>query len=492
MKIGFDQSRYLKLQTAQILERVNSKGRLYLEVGGKLADDYHAARVLPGFDPRSKLEVLKRLSDKVEVIVCVSATSLTQNKMRADFGIGYGDETIRLVQTLRQENLTVDNVVITLFDEQKMALDFKTKLERQLGIAVHLHRRTAGYPTDIDMIVSDQGYGQNSYIEVQKPIVVITAPGPASGKLATSLSQVYHETKLGQSAIYAKYETFPVWDLSLKHPVNVAYEAATVDLGDNILIDPFHLEAYGVAAVNYNRDVDTFPVLKRIMDKITGQELTYRSPTDMSINVITQAITDDKVVREAAKQEIVRRYLKTRNDFEQGKATEDALERSILLMEELGLSVNDRATYVAAHRRLAKLSPYPGASVVAIELDNGKIVCGRSSKELSALSAAMLNALKSLARINDTIHLLAPETLTPIRDFKRNQLQLKSEAMELDEILLALNISAVTNPIAKTAISKIERLRGCRAHSTAILSHRDEETCRELGIDITSENFLVI
>ncbi len=487
LKIGFDQDKYLKLQTKSILERVKKFERLYLEVGGKLIDDLHAKRVLPGFDPHSKLKILSSLKDRLEVIICVSAVDLDRNKIRSDNHLSYADEAIRLINFLREEGILVNNVVITLYDEQKRVKPFKDKLSR-MKINVHLHSRTAGYPTDIDLIVSQQGYGQNSFIETERDIVVVTAPGPSSGKMATCLSQIYHESLRGQTVGYAKYETFPVWDLSLEHPVNVAYEAATLDLADANLIDPFHLENYGVMAVNYNRDVETFPVLKRIFDRIYRREI-YKSPTDMGVNVVSQAIVDNEIVEEAAKQEIIRRYFATLKDNQLDEIDDQTLEQAALLMEDVGVNLLDRVVVERALKKLKLLKPKASDNfenqVTAIQLADGQITTGKRSPVLSSVAAAMLNILKMSAGIDDKIYLLSPEILEPINELKRHKIGLQTSDLGLEEVLLALVISAVTNPMAKIVIDQLDFLDGAQLHSTVILSDRDRLVCRKLGVDVT-------
>lgn len=484
-KIGFDQKKFLKLQTNQILNRVKQFGQLYLEVGGKLIDDLHAQRVLPGFDASSKIKVLSSLKDRLEVIVCVSAVDLERNKIRSDNHMSYADESIRLIKFLREHDILVNNVVITLFDEQKRVAPFTKKLAK-MKLKVHFHTKTAGYPTDVDTIVSEAGYGQNSFVQTERDIVVVTAPGPSSGKMATCLSQIYHESLRGRTVGYAKFETFPVWNLPINHPVNVAYEAATLDLFDVNLIDPYHLASYGVTAVNYNRDIETFPVLKRIFDRIYGREI-YKSPTDMGVNVIAQAIIDDGVVREAAKQEIIRRYFATLLENQLGEIGDQALERAKLLMENVGVTPFDREVVKQAIAKLKQLDKNlnNGNQASAIQLVNGSIVTGKKTAVLSSAAAAMLNILKLMAGIDDEIYLLPPEILEPINDMKCNKLGMCQSELSLEEVLLALVISAVTNPMAKMVIGQLDKLRGAQLHSTALLSDRDRMVCRHLGIDAT-------
>lgn len=485
IKTGFDSEKYFKLQTTEILKRVKEFGRLYLEVGGKLIDDLHAKRVLPGFESSAKLQILSNLKDKLEVIVCVSAIDLERNKIRSDNHMSYADEALRMIKILRQRNILVNNVVITLFDEQKRVQPFTKRLAK-MNLKVHFHSRTAGYPTDVDMIVSEIGYGQNSFIEIERDIVVVTAPGPSSGKMATCLSQIYHESLRGQTVGYAKFETFPVWNLPVDHPVNVAYEAATLDLEDVIMIDPYHLANYGVMAVNYDRDVEAFPVLKRIFDRIYGQEI-YQSPTDMGINTIAQSITDDGIVREAARQEIIRRYLATALENQLGEISDQALERARLLMENVGVTPLDREVVNQAMKKLKLLDKNlnNGNQAAAIQLVDGSIVTGKKTPILSAVAAALLNILKVAAGIDDGVYLLPPEILEPVSDMKCNKLGMCNSELSLEEVLLALVISTATNSLAKEAFDQLDKLRGAQLHSTALLSDRDYIVCRHLGIDAT-------
>lgn len=487
VSLGFDQAKYLSLQSEEILKRVEQFGQLYLEVGGKLLDDMHAKRVLPGFDPSAKLQVLRSLKDRLEIIVCVSAVDLERNKIRSDNHLSYADEAMRLIDFFRQEGILVKNVVITLFEAQAKAEAFKQRLE-QNALTVHMHRRTAGYPVDVDTIVSEQGYGQNSFVETERDIVVVTAPGPSSGKMATCLSQIYHESLRGRTVGYAKYETFPVWSLPLDHPVNVAYEAATLDLMDKNLIDPFHLSSYGITAVNYNRDIEAFPVLKRIFDRIYGREI-YKSPTDMGVNVIAQAITNDDVLREASKQEIIRRYFATRLAEQLGEISEQALERAKLLMEQVGVSPKDRKVFALACQKLEELDKrYPDKinQSASIQLANGTTASGKGSALLAPISATVLNVLKQEASLDDNLTLLPPEILEPINHLKQEKLGMKNAELSLEEVLLALTISAVTNnPLAKLVLERLNCLRGAQLHSTCLLSDRDQIICRQLGIDFS-------
>jgi uncharacterized protein (UPF0371 family) len=490
MKIGFDHKKYLEEQSKYILERVNNYDKLYLEFGGKLMFDLHAKRVLPGFDENAKIKLLHKLKDKVEVIICIYAGDIERNKIRGDFGITYDIDVLRLIDDLRTYELDVNSVVITRFDAQPATMVFINKLERS-GIKVYTHRATKGYPMEVDTIVSDEGYGQNPYIETTKPIVVVTAPGPGSGKLATCLSQLYHEYKQGKVAGYSKFETFPVWNLPLKHPVNVAYEAATVDLKDVNLIDSFHLDAYDKVTVNYNRDIETFPVLRRIIEKITKEESVFKSPTDMGVNRVGFGITDDEVIKEASRQEIIRRYFKTGCEYKKGYLNKEALDRLMLLMEELNLKQEDRRVVKPARERAAKLKEECNTNevcpAVAMELDDGTILTGKSSDIMNATAAVILNAVKVLANISDEIHLISPLILEPIINLKSKNFGSKNPALDCEEILIALSICAATNPMAQVAMNKLALLKGCQVHSTTILSTTDEQTFRMLGIDITSD-----
>ncbi len=489
MKLGFDTEKYLKEQSAFILERVERHDKLYLEFGGKLFQDRHAMRILPGFDENVKVRLLNRLKDKCEVVICLYAGDIERNKINNNLGITYDMEVFKLIDDFRDNDIPVNSVVITRFAEQPAAQVFITKLERR-GIKVYRHRPTKGYPTDVDMIVSDEGYGQNPYIETTKPIVVVTAPGPGNGKLATCLNQLYHEHKHGNHAGYSKFETFPVWNLPLKHPVNVAYESATVDLKDINMIDFFHVDAYDEIAVNYNRDLETFPVLKRMIEKITGEESLFKSPTDMGVNRIAFGITDDEVVKKAAEQEIIRRTFKAAVDYKKGLLDLEGFERAKIIMESLGLGEKDRAVVNVARERAEKLKLDNGsdiAAVVAIELDDGTIVTGKETELMHASATAMLNALKYLANINDEIHLLPELILAPIGKLKLDSLGRKREILDLKEILVALSISAATNPTADAAYQKIGQLKAAQAHSTVILNASDDKTLRDLGLDVTCD-----
>lgn len=490
MRIGFDHKKYLEEQSKFILERVNNYDKLYLEFGGKLMFDLHAKRVLPGFDENAKMKLLRKLKDKVEIIICVYAGDIERNKIRGDFGITYDSDVLRTIDDFRAHDLSVNSVVITRYNEQPSANVFINKLERR-GIKVYKHRAIAGYPTDVDVIVSDEGYGKNPYIETTKPIVVVTAPGPGSGKLATCLNQLYHENKLGRAAGYSKFETFPVWNVPLKHPVNIAYEAATVDLKDVNMIDSFHLEAYNEVTVNYNRDIETFPILKRIIEKITGKESVFKSPTDMGVNRVGFGIIDDDAVKEASRQEIIRRYFKTGVEYKKGYVDKETFERAKLIMEELGLKQEDRKVVVPARERAARLKEEcmenEICSAIAIELEDGTILTGKGSHLMNATAAAILNAVKYLANISDEIHLISPIVLEPILNLKSKTLHGENASLSSEEILIALSISAATNPTAQVALEKLAMLKGCQAHSTTILSGSDDQVLRKLGIDVTSD-----
>lgn len=492
-KIGFDAEKYIDLQSKHIIERIKEGNgeKLYLEFGGKLVHDKHAMRVLPGFDENAKIKLLQKLSDQAEVIICVYAGDIATNKTRQDFGITYDLEVMRLIDTFRKYGLSINSVVVTRYEENPAVDMFINRLERR-NIKTYRHKFTKGYPTDVETIVSEEGYGANPYIETTKPLCVVTGPGGGSGKLATCLSQLYHENIRGRKARYAKFETFPVWNIPLKHPVNVAYEAATADLKDVNMIDSFHLEAYGVQTVNYNRDIEVFPVVKRIIEKITGGECEYKSPTDMGVNMVGYGIVDDEICREAAKQEIIRRALIAQCDFKKGKIDGSSEERVRLLMEEVGAHISDRkvvdvARNYADYKRELDEETFENIVVVAIELPNGKIVTGRNSETMAAAPAAILNAVKNLAGMADPVHLIAPHVLQGIQDLKRDVLKQDKVSLNVEEILNALAVSASTNPSADLAVEKLKLLRGCKAHCTAILNDKDEQLFGDLGIDITCD-----
>jgi len=489
-KEGFSAEQYIEQQSKYILERIESgEGRLYLEFGGKLVEDKHAMRVLPGFDENAKIKLLQRMSDQAEIIICIYAGDIIKSKTRQDFGITYDLEVMRLIDEFRSYDLSVNSVVVTRYEDAPSVNQFMAKLERR-GVRTYKHMFTKGYPTDVDTIVSEAGYGANPYIEVSRPLIVVTGPGGGSGKLATSLSQVYHEYKRGRKARYAKFETFPIWNLPLKHPVNIAYEAATADLKDFNMIDPFHLDAYGETAVNYNRDVDAFPVLRRILHAITGSDEGYKSPTDMGVNRCGFAITDDEVCREAAKQEIVRRYLIAECSYRKGTIEAATLERCKLLMEEVGASRYDRPVVAAAEeyadiKRAQNPQRYENVVVSAMQLPDGTIVTGRSSRRMVATAAMVLNAIKKLAGIQDDMLIISPPIFESMSSTKSGILHDKT-SLNLEEVIMALTLTKLVNPFAELALKEIPNLNGCIAHCTAILSDKDEQALRALGIDITS------
>ena len=492
-KVGFSAEKYIEEQTKYIIERIKSGGgqRLYLEFGGKLVQDKHAMRVLPGFDENAKIKLLQRMKDQAEIVICVYSGDIATHKTRQDFGITYDLEVLRLIDVFRRYDLTINSVVVTRYEDDMPSVDkFINRLEHR-GIRTYKHRFTKGYPTDVDTIVSDEGYGANPYIEVEKPLIVVTGPGGGSGKLATSLSQLYHEYKQGRKARYAKFETFPIWNIPLKHPVNVAYEAATVDLRDVNMIDSFHLEAYGEMAVNYNRDLEVFPVVRRIIEKITGEESEYKSPTDMGVNRAGFGIIDDEACREAACQEVIRRYLIAECDYKKGKIESNILERCKLLMDDLDITVEDRVVVNAARdyaeKKRQEDERYTNVVVMALELPNGKIMTGRSSRRMVAAAAAILNATKHMGGMADELLLISPNILQRIQELKTDVLKADKTSLNLEEVLTALTISAETNPSAEMALNKLQKLRGCRAHCTAILSDKDESTLKSMGIDVTSD-----
>lgn len=482
MKIGFDNDKYIKLQSEKILERVEMfDNKLYLELGGKLFDDYHASRVLPGFKCDAKIEVLKSLKDKLEILFCINALDIEKNKINSNVNLPYDMDVIRLINNLRNIGFTVNNVVITLYKGQPSADKFRKKLER-MNINTYVHTYTKGYPTDIDTIVSDEGYGANPYIETTRPIVVVAAPGPGSGKLATSLSQLYHEYKKGIKSGYAKYETFPIWNIPLKHPVNVAYEAATADLKDVNMIDYYHLEKYGKATVNYNRDLEVFPVLKRILNKITGDDL-YASPTDMGVNMAGFAISDDNIVRDACKQEIIRRYYKSLADYKNGMVDDDVPQRIKLLFDEVDASLNDRKVIKPSLEKSSK----EGVPVLALETEKGKIITGKNTDIMTCSASCIINYLKEVTRIDDDINLLAPQVLIPMLDLKRKLFNNKKALLNLQDVMLGLSICSSTNTLIEKALTKLERLYGLEAHCSHFICKEDEKVLRKLGINTTTE-----
>lgn len=480
---AFDNKKYVKLQTEEITNRINKfSNKLYMEFGGKLFDDLHAARVLPGFESDVKIQILKKLKDKLEIIFVISANHIENHKIRADYAITYDAEVLRQIDNLRSIGLNVSSIVITLFTGQNGAKEFANKLKSR-GEKVYFHAPTLGYPSDVETIVSDAGYGANPYIETTKPLVVVTAPGPGSGKLATCLSQLYHEYKRGVKAGYAKFETFPVWNLDVKHPTNIAYEAATADLKDINMIDSFHLEAYGKVAVNYNRDLECFPVIQNILTKITGDPHLYRSPTDMGVNMIGFCISDDAKIRHASEMEVIRRYQKAMVDEKQGIGSSETTQRTQMLMSQMGISLDDRKV-VGKVRQAANLFD---SGIVGLDLNKKGVVFGKSKDLLSASAAAVLNALKTFAKIDDSIDLLPPQILEPLCDMKQNVFKTRKGQLNLKDTLIALSISSSVNPLAKKAIQEIPNLNRIEGHSSCILDKDEEQTLKKLGIFITSE-----
>ena len=480
--IGFDNDKYIQIQSAHIRDRIDAfGGKLYLEFGGKLYDDNHAARVLPGFQPDSKLRMLLKIKEKVEVVITINTDDIEKNKVRGDLGITYDRDVIRLIDIFRGLGLYVSSVVLTRFNGQISAKAFQARLEA-MGIRVYHHYEIPGYPGNIPYIVSDEGYGKNDYIETSRELVVITAPGPGSGKLATCLSQLYHEHKRGVHAGYAKFETFPVWNLPLSHPVNLAYEAATADLNDVNMIDPFHLEAYGETTVNYNRDVEAFPVLVAIFERILG-ECPYKSPTDMGVNMAGLCITDDGICREASRQEILRRYYDIMCLQKQGKASDAEVLKMELLMKKAGVSEGDRKVVAPALEKAEQT----GKPAAAMELRDGRIVTGKTSNLLGASAALVLNALKTLADIPDDLHLIAPEVIDPIQHLKVDHFGNRNPRLHTDEVLIALSICAASDPRAEMAMEQLPKLRGCQVHSSVILSPVDEKTFKRLGVNLTCQ-----
>ncbi len=482
IKIGFDNEKYLKLQSQKIKDRLSCFGnKLYLEFGGKLFDDFHASRVLPGFKPDSKVSMLLEIKDVAEIVICISADDIERSKRRGDLGITYDEDTLRLIDAFRGRGLYIGSVVLTHYRGQPIADQFIKRLE-MLGIRTYKHYIIPDYPSNIPLIVSDEGFGKNDYIETERSVVVVTAPGPGSGKMATCLSQLYHEHKRGVRAGYAKFETFPIWNLSLKHPLNLAYEAATADLDDVNMIDPFHLDAYGETAVNYNRDVEIFPVLDAMFKHIYG-ESPYKSPTDMGVNMIASCITDDEACREASKQEIIRRYYAAQCSVRQGLSDPCEVRKIELIMNSLGIGADNRPVVGAALKRAEET----GAPAVAIELPDGKIITGKTSSLLGSAAACLLNALKALAHIDKDMLLITPNIIAPIQHLKIEHLGNHNPRLHTDELLIALSICAVTNPIAGYAIDQLGKLRGCEAHSTVILSHVDSELFKKIGVNMSTE-----
>lgn len=482
MKIGFDNEKYLTMQSEHIRERISKFGnKLYLEFGGKLFDDFHASRVLPGFEPDSKLRMLMQLSDQAEIVIVISATDIDKNKMRGDLGITYDMDVLRLIDAFTERGLYVGSVCITRYAGQESADLFKQRLEK-MGIRVFLHYSIPGYPSNTSLIVSDEGYGKNEYIETSRPLVVVTAPGPGSGKMATCLSQLYHEYKRGICAGYAKFETFPIWNIPLKHPVNLAYEAATADLNDVNMIDPFHLEAYGETTVNYNRDVEIFPVLQAMFEKIMGK-CPYKSPTDMGVNMAGKCIVDDEVCCEASRQEIIRRYYKSCAAFVSGTGKEDEVLKIELLLKQAHASLEDRKVVPVS----LDIEQKTGGPAAALELPDGSIVHGKTSDLLGASAALLLNALKELAGIDHEHHVISPDAIRPIQELKTRYLGSRNPRLHSDETLIALSVSAASNPEARLALEQLRRLKGCQAHTSVMLSSVDILEFRRLGIELTCE-----
>ena len=480
--VAFDNDKYLQTQSAHIRERIAAfGGKLYLEFGGKLYDDNHASRVLPGFQPDSKLRMLLQLKDQVEMVIAINADDIEKNKVRGDLGITYDRDVIRLIDIFRGFGLYVSSVVLTRYHGQSLARAFQSRLEG-MGIRVYHHYDISGYPNDTAYIVSAEGFGKNDYIETTRSLVVVTAPGPGSGKLATCLSQLYHEHVRGNTAGYAKFETFPIWNLSINHPVNLAYEAATADLNDVNMIDPFHLDAYGVTTVNYNRDVEAYPVLVAIFEKILG-ECPYKSPTDMGVNMVGNCIVDDEAARYASRQEIIRRYYEALCDQKKGKNVDNAIRKLELLMKKANVTASERKVVAPALARAEETQD----AATAMELPDGTIVTGRTTDLLGASSALLLNALKKLAGMPDELHLISPVVLDPIQHLKVDHLGNRNPRLHTDETLIALSICAATNPMAEMAMQQLSKLRGCDVHSSVILSQVDERTFKRLGCNLTCE-----
>ena len=482
MRIGFDHDKYTAMQSEHIRDRIAAfGGKLYLEFGGKLFDDYHASRVLPGFRPDSKVSMLLNLKDQAELVIAVNADDIEKSKVRGDLGITYDADVLRLIDAFRSIGLYVGSVVLTRWANQPAAVSFEQRLNAQ-GIKTYRHYPIEGYPTNVDMIVSDEGFGRNDYVETSRPLVLVTAPGPGSGKMATCLSQLYQENRRGIKAGYAKFETFPIWNLPLRHPVNVAYEAATADPSDVNMIDPFHLEAYGQTTVNYNRDIEIFPVLNALFEHVWGKS-PYKSPTDMGVNMVGNCIIDDDACREAAQKEIVRRYYAARCSYLQGHAAREEAEKILLLMKQQNLDDSIRPVMDAARVRAQKT----GNPALAIELPNGEIVTGKTTDLLGPSAAVILNALKKLARIPKKTHLISPEVIEPVQDLKCKYLGNHNPRLHSDEVLVALSVSAATNYNAARALSKLPKLKNCEAHSTVILPAVDDNTFRRLGLNLTCD-----
>jgi uncharacterized protein (UPF0371 family) len=495
-KIGFDNEKYLKEQTSAILERVKKfDNKLYLEFGGKLCFDYHAARVLPGYDPNVKIRLLQYLKDKIDIILCIYAGDIEKGRVRGDFGITYDIATLKLIDDLRKWKLDILAVVITRFAGQSSAVIFKNKLERR-GVNVFLHYPIEGYPADIDTICSEKGFGKNDYIKSGKQIVIVTAPGPGSGKLSTCLSQLYHDHKHGINSGYAKFETFPIWNLPLRHPVNIAYEAATADIQDFNLVDPFHLHQYNKTAINYNRDVDSFPILKLMISRImAGKSVAlplYNSPTDMGVNRAYFGIVDDKIVQDAAKQELIRRFFRYNTEYIMGIEKKETVERVMLLMEELSIKVIDRKVVEIARKSAEEAQEKQKGNAgifcgAALELSDGNIITGKNSKLMHAASSLVLNAIKILANIPDEIFLLSPQVINQIAKLKKGIFEAESESLDLEETLIALSISTTTNHTAELAMNKLVELKGCEMHMTHIPTPGDEVGLKRLGVNLTTD-----
>ena len=482
MEIAFDNEKYLKIQKEKIEERIKMfDNKLYLEFGGKIFDDYNASRVLPGFTPDAKIKLLQEFKENLEIIFCINASNIQKNKIRADYGIGYDAELIRLIESIQKLGIEINSVVVTMYTGQEEVEKLKQTLTSK-NIKMYIHTPTKGYPDDVETIVSEDGYGKNPYIETTKKLVVVTAPGPNSGKLGTCLSQLYHEHKKGVKAGYAKFETFPVWDLPLMHPVNLSYEAATADLGDMNMIDSFHLEEYNVKAVNYNRDISAFPILKNILKRITGNDI-YKSPTDMGVNMISQCILNDEVVQKAAKDEIIRRYYAAICDYKKGIGTEQAVEKIKKLMNNVGISISDRDIVKYALEKAER----ENVNVLAIKLENGNVITGKESELLSASSALLINTIKELSGIPDDVYLLSPSVLESIFKLKQKTSYKRNYCLNLPEVLIALSICEKTNPIIEKTMESIDKLRGLEAHSSYMVSTTEIKVLKSLGINLTCE-----
>ena len=482
MDIAFDNEKYLKIQKEKIEERIKMfDNKLYLEFGGKIFDDYNASRVLPGFNSDAKIKLLQEFKENLEIIFCINANNIQKNKIRADYGIGYDVELLRLIENISKLGISINSVVITMYTGQESVEKLKQTLENK-NVKVYLHTPTKGYPDDVETIVSEEGYGKNPYIETTKKLVVVTAPGPNSGKLGTCLSQLYHEYKRGVKAGYAKFETFPVWDLPLMHPVNISYEAATADLGDINMIDSFHLEEYNIKAVNYNRDISAFPILKNILNKITGKDI-YKSPTDMGVNMISKCIINDDVAVKAAKMEIIRRYYASLCDFKKGIGNEETVETIKKLMNNIGITTQDREIVKYALEKSEK----ENVNTVAIMLENGKVITGKESELLSASSALLINTIKEISGIPDDVYLLSPSVLESIFKLKQKTSYKRNYSLNLPEVLIALSICSKTNPIIEKTLEAIDKLRGLEAHSSYIISQSEQKILKSLGINLTCE-----